>query len=559
MEPPSDASKTPLGFARYSSGFPVGFGSEMPISASVRDSPRRSASTSPVGVRSAVLYARVSSKDQEKEGYSIPAQERLLRDYAASHALTITQEFVDVETAKATGRHGFTAMLAYLEKHHTSCRTVLVEKTDRLYRNIKDWVTIDELDLEIHFVKENLVHSQDSRSSEKFLHGIKVLMAKNYIDNLGEEASKGMLEKARSGTWPSSAPLGYQNTPGPDGKRTITPNPAQAPHITTLFRRYATGEESIDTLTRKAEDDGLRRNGKTINRTTIHAILRNHFYVGNFTWKGVTYHGKHEPLITQALFAAAQAVLDRRHDGRQRKIKHDFTYTGLIRCGHCKSSMVAEIKKARYVYYHCSGYRGNCHEPYVREETLHDAIKDALRRIQLPKEILDWLTEELRATRQEKDHEHDEAINRLQSEHDRLQARLDTMYVDKLDGKITQDFYEQKVGEWRGEQARLQHRITDLRSNDDAADAERTIDLLQLASQAADQYASQPPSEQRALLRTVIETASWKHGALTIAYNDPFGALSNSASHDPSNGNGVVWPSRPTWPARRDSNARPTA
>jgi hypothetical protein len=31
-----------------------------------------------------VLYERVSSKDQEKEGYSIPAQQRLLRDYAGS-------------------------------------------------------------------------------------------------------------------------------------------------------------------------------------------------------------------------------------------------------------------------------------------------------------------------------------------------------------------------------------------------------------------------------------------------------------------------------------------
>ena len=34
---------------------------------------------------------------------------------------------------------------------------VLVEKTDRLYRNLKDWVTLDELDLEIHFAKENVI------------------------------------------------------------------------------------------------------------------------------------------------------------------------------------------------------------------------------------------------------------------------------------------------------------------------------------------------------------------------------------------------------------------
>jgi hypothetical protein len=67
---------------------------------------------------------------------------------------------------------------------------LLVEKTDRLYRNLKDWVTVDQLEVEIHFPKEDVVLSRDSRSSEKFMHCIKVLMAKNYIDNLSEEARR---------------------------------------------------------------------------------------------------------------------------------------------------------------------------------------------------------------------------------------------------------------------------------------------------------------------------------------------------------------------------------
>ena len=55
------------------------------------------------------------------------------------------------------------------------------------------------------------VVSEDSRSGEKFIHGIKVLMAKNYIDNLSEETRKGMIEKASQGMWPSYAPIGYLN------------------------------------------------------------------------------------------------------------------------------------------------------------------------------------------------------------------------------------------------------------------------------------------------------------------------------------------------------------
>src|SRR4029453_5023990 len=156
--------------------------------------------------QTAVMYARVSSKDQEREGFSIPAQQKLLRQYAREHHLTIVREFVDVETAKQAGRAGFGGMLAFLQAN-PACRTMLVEKTDRLYRNIKDWITVDELDLVVHFVKENAVVSKESRSSDKFLHGIKVLMAKNYVDNLSEEVKKGLREKAEQGHWPTVAPV----------------------------------------------------------------------------------------------------------------------------------------------------------------------------------------------------------------------------------------------------------------------------------------------------------------------------------------------------------------
>jgi site-specific DNA recombinase len=153
----------------------------------------------------AVIYARVSSKDQEREGFSIPAQRELLVNYGVTKAFSVLEEFIEVETAKQAGRTAFDQMIAFFKKN-MDCRILLVEKTDRLYRNLKDYVTIDELGIIIHFVKENVVLSQDSRSNEKFMHGIKVLMAKNYIDNLSEETRKGMLEKARQGIWPSFAP-----------------------------------------------------------------------------------------------------------------------------------------------------------------------------------------------------------------------------------------------------------------------------------------------------------------------------------------------------------------
>ena len=329
-----------------------------------------------------VIYARVSSKEQEKEGFSIPAQLKVLREYAAKEGFSIVQEYVDVETAKQTGRVNFGEMIAFL-KSSPRIRIVLVEKTDRLYRNLKDWVTLDELDLEIHFVKEGVVLSRDSRSSEKFMHGIKVLMAKNYIDNLSEEARKGMLEKAEQGIWPSAAPLGYRNIDGANGKRIIEPDPDLAPQVVKLFEWYVAGGMALRDLAKKARAEGFsyRKSGKPIPTSTVHKILRNPLYMGEFEWGGRIYQGNHQPLVSRDLWQRVQDMLDGRNASKHRRVKHDFAFSGLIACGHCGCSIVGEIKKQRYVYYHCTGYKGKCDEPYVREEVLEDRFGALLGRL----------------------------------------------------------------------------------------------------------------------------------------------------------------------------------
>src|SRR5260370_15064260 len=239
-----------------------------------------------------VLYARVSSKDQEKEGYSIPAQQRSLREYALEREMIVAEEFVDVETAKQSGRTAFTAMLEYLKKHHATCRTILVEKPDRLYRKLKDWTTLDDFGGTVHLVKEGRVIGPDSRSSDHLVHGINVLMARNYILNLGEETRKGMLEKARSGIYPSFAPIGYRNAEGPNGKRIIVPDACNAGVVSELFSRFATGKYSLDAIIGELRAEGVTLRGRRLQKSTLHQILRKRLYMGEFDFDGVTYGTK---------------------------------------------------------------------------------------------------------------------------------------------------------------------------------------------------------------------------------------------------------------------------
>jgi site-specific DNA recombinase len=480
--------------------------------------------------RAAVLYARVSSKEQEKEGFSIPAQLKLLRDYAAAQGLAVEQEYVDVETAKQTGRVSFGEMIAHL-RAYPAIHVLLVEKTDRLYRNLKDWVTVDELDVEIHFVKEGVVLSRDSRSSEKFMHGIKVLMAKNYIDNLSEEARKGMQEKAEQGIWPTKTPLGYRNVVGPNGKKIIEPDPDIAPTIAQLFEWYATGTLSLKEATRKARAAGLtfRKTGTPVPVSTVHNILRSRLYMGEFEWNSRLYQGSHQPIVSRELWEHVQGVLDGRHAKRHRRAKHDFAFSGLIECGHCSCAVVGEIKKQRYVYYHCTGYKGKCDEPYVREEVIEHKFTEILGQLAFDEEVLDWVREALRQSHGQEKRDHDEAIARLQAEYNRLQDRIDAMYVDKLDGRVDMAFFDRMSAQWRAEQNRCQRQIEEHQGANQSY-FEEGIRVLELARNAPRLFEKQKAHEKRRLLNFVVSNCSWKDGELAATLRQPFDILAKTVT-----------------------------
>ncbi|MEW5923674.1 MAG: recombinase family protein [Candidatus Zixiibacteriota bacterium] len=466
-----------------------------------------------------VIYARVSSKEQEKEGYSIPSQLKLLRNYAKEHGLQISSEYVDIETAKKTGRIGFNKMLSHL-KTNSSCSIVLVEKTDRLYRNIKDWVTLDEVDIEIHFVKEGTILSKDSKSSDKFMHGIKVLMAKNYIDNLSEEVKKGLTEKAEQGEWPARPPIGYRRN---TDSKIIEPDPIKGPFIKKLFEWYASGQYSLEQLSAKTKESGLfSRNSMAINKAGIHRILNNTIYYGEFTWKGKRFIGKHTPIISKSLYDEVQEVFA--HANHPKETKHEFAFTGLLTCGKCGCSMTPEIKKDRYIYYHCTQYRGKCDNVYIREEKLGDLLADVVGRVRIGEEATEDIKKALLESQKDKREFHAGSIASLQKRQGHVQRLLDRSYEDKLGGKISEAMWERKSSEWDSELIDIQHKI---RAHETAnTNYYKTgVAILELANDAYDMYLQENREEQRKLLNTLLSNCTFYCGTLCPTYKKPFDIL----------------------------------
>jgi site-specific DNA recombinase len=486
-------------------------------------------------MRDAVIYARVSSKDQEREGFSIPAQLKFLREYASRNGFRITQEFVDVETAKTTGRKKFGEMLAFFPRN-PGCRVLIVEKTDRLYRNFRDCVTLEDLDVEIHLPKEGQVICKDSKSQAKLMHGIQVVMARNYIENLKEEVRKGMREKAEQGIYPSRPPIGYQNN---KLERTIEMDPRKAPLAERMFDLYASGRHSLASL-RKAISDEF---GINLGKGYIDRVLKNPFYKGVFLWEGKLYPGTHTPLVSVECFEQVQAVF--RGHNKPRYNTHEFAYRGLLTCAYDSCKVTAEIKRRRYTYYHCTGHRGKCGLPYMREEELGDRLGQILKDIHIPDDILAQLQKSLR-----NDKGREEEIRRQQGERlaqrlSQVHRRMDQAYQDKLDGKISEEFWMRKSGEWQAEENQIQTLMQGL----ETARPERMLDaakILELANKAYFLYVKKDHTERAKLLKMVLSNCGIDALSLYPTYRKPFDLIFQKVKTE-------------EWCARSDSNTRPCA
>jgi hypothetical protein len=220
------------------------------------------------------------------------------------------------------------------------------------------------------------------------------------------------------------------------------------------------------------------------------------------------------------LYQRVQDVLQQRL-GRRRKQKHDFAFSGFITCGHCGCSLVGEMKKGRYIYYHCTGNRGKCNGSWVCEEVLEAEFAKAIRQLAFTDEFLEQAKEALWQSQAAQRKEREETIARLQAEKTKLQRRIEAMYEDKLDGVIDEAFFAQKAAEAKAEQARLAEHI----AQHQQAAASDIENLRDLADKAATLFEQQPAHEKRKLLRFVVETNKWKDGTLSCRYKQPFDCL----------------------------------
>lgn len=480
-----------------------------------------------------VIFCRVSSKEQEETGYSLPAQEKFLREYADKQGLEVAKVFAISESAAGTiQRKTFNAMVAYVRKKNICA--IIVETTDRLTRNFSDvpiidaWITESE-DHQIHLAKEACVLHNSSRSHEWFMWRVKVATAEYYVRLLSENVKKGQKEKLAQGWIPTKPPLGYK-TVGETGHKIHIIDKGTAPLVRKMFELYASGNYSIKALGKKMHAEGMRSpKGNKLVNSRLHSLLRDPFYMGKIRWNDEIHEGKHEPLISKELFDKVQAMLVSKTTPKYRK--HNYLFQGLIRCAGCNGLITWEKQRTHH-YGHCNHYHDCAQKTWIKEPEVEEQLLSGFDNLKLKNSrIVEWLKKALKESHQDEIEYHNSTVGELQTRYEAVQKRMDKLYDDKLDEKITPEFYNRKFKQYSDEKDELTETIK-RHSNASTGYLNLGINLYELSQKAKKIYlkakAKGMLTEQKNLIRLVFAKLILDEGKLSWEYSKAFKILSEA-------------------------------
>lgn len=470
----------------------------------------------------AIILARVSSKSQEDEGYSLDSQLKLLQNYCDTKELRVVKVFKIAETAsKEQSRKVFHELLNYLNKEKVFHLTV--EKTDRLTRNFRDAVAINtwlEQDprRRLHAVKESLLLHKEAKSDVKFMWNIHLSVAQKYTDNLREEAMKGWAEKLAQGWLPSVPPPGYM-TITENGKRIHVPDPKTKAHIQRAFELYLEPGQSIATITEALKRMGLTtRGGRPYVKSKVQNMLTNPFYIGINRHNGKEYPGKQEPIINKVIFEKVQRKMQRKTTSRYRH--HNPVFKNVISCSNCNGLVTWQLQKGRY-YGTCQRKSEACkNRGLLREDRLEELVTTMLSDLVSPSEkVIDWVADAMRARYESDNDRSDKLASSIRTQIDRLTRMDANLYDDKLSGEISIERYTQKRAEIAEEKTALEQQLDKL-DETMGARLEQKLVLLELSQKAAELYPKKSSDQKRIIITKLFRELTYKDGSISVTYTN---------------------------------------
>lgn len=292
-------------------------------------------------------YARVSTENQI-ENYSIDEQTERIQSYCKAKGWNLLHTYIDGGFSGGnTERPALQSMLEAVRKGESDA--VVVYKLDRLSRSQKDTLTLIEDEFLAHKTDFVSINENFDTSSPfgRAMIGILSVFAQLEKDQITERFTMGRIGRSKAGYYHGGSiiPMGYNYI---DGNLIVDPMGAEKVHK--IFDMFVSGV-SINSIFQRMQDEY----GGFWSAAKISLILKNNNYIGKVKFKGVSYDGKHEPIISKDQFDTVQRMFEKRPSPLKQPFRAEYLLSGIVYCARCGARY-----SANHGYYKCYSRAKSC-------------------------------------------------------------------------------------------------------------------------------------------------------------------------------------------------------
>ncbi len=389
----------------------------------------------------AVVYTRVSSKEQMDKNLSLDFQKKYIEEYAQRNDIAILEYFGGTyESAKTDGRKEFSRMQEYIKKNKGFITHILVYTLDRFSRTGGGAIKLSEELREKYGVSVFAVTqpTDTSNPSGVFQQSIHFLFSQYDNQLRKQRAVAGMKEKFQRGYWVVKPPMGYDII-RKNGERLIVVN-EEGKKLKKAFEWKVKGFKNEAIL------EKLRAIGLKIYKQKLSATFRNPFYCGLMAHgmlDGKVIEGKHEKLISHELFLKVNEInAVAKGGGVPHSREHnEVPLKVFMKCDACNAPM-SGYRSSKYAsrwYYKCRTKGCSCNKT---TEIMHELFTNLLGELELKKEYIAPLTEMLKDNYDKfievQENESETYKNELKAIEKKIDILQEKHYIN---GEISSDVY----------------------------------------------------------------------------------------------------------------------
>ena len=405
----------------------------------------------------AALWTRVSTEKQEKNNCSLENQQRICREYAERHNITIKKEFGGThESAKTEGKM-YREMIAEVARDK-EINIILVYSFDRFSRAGSEAImTKAYLKTKGIYVISATQATDPDSAAGTFMENILFLFNQFENDLRRDKCVTGMKECLRKGYWYGQVPLGYDRKKvGRDHIITVNEDGRKLRNAFLWKANEGLGDIAIV--------ERLKALGLNVDRKHLNKILQNIFYCGYIKHALLgdeIIKGKHEPLIDESIYNKVNGLSNAGYEHRE--VTDEFPLKRHVVCSDCGGYLTGYTVKSRgRNYYKCN--KKGCKSNHSTDK-MHQKYTEVLNGYKIPQELIPVLIDVLKKVFKDNNDTKEETRRMLLKRKTECSKKLEKLQVRYGLGEISDEVYQTTLKHLNTELAEISRGLEEASKN----------------------------------------------------------------------------------------------